>query len=343
MKFKTRIILSKNLSLLFGNFEIITIEPFDIKTSEEYIEHWLHGLNPDTALRNFIVHFTGGHPFYLKVMVEAILKSGFTNLVDVIENLLFDSSGILNQRFSNYLKLFLDTPYSQEYTSILYLISSGHNRLKDILHILHKQRKELLLRINYLLELDVITRSGDFLRINDRVFSFWLKFVYQGKVHSLTFDAKNQKTIFRDSIEAMIQEFLLSAERPVAERVVDLMRLFEDEIIQIEMKKLRLNRFREIKTLEFNNRGLKNGLIGRSNDSLWIIAFKHDLLTEEDISEFTKECKKYRHRLQRKIIIALHDIDANARLKALEEKVWTWNLDNLNRILDVFSKPRIIV
>jgi hypothetical protein len=141
----------------------------------------------------------------------------------------------------------------------------------------------------------------------------------------------------------MIQEFLLSAERPVAERVVDLMRLFEDEIIQIEMKKLRLNRFREIKTLEFNNRGLKNGLIGRSNDSLWIIAFKHDLLTEEDISEFTKECKKYRHRLQRKIIIALHDIDANARLKALEEKVWTWNLDNLNRILDVFSKPRIIV
>ena len=37
MKFKTRSVLSKDLSLLFGNFELLTVEPFDIKTSEEYL------------------------------------------------------------------------------------------------------------------------------------------------------------------------------------------------------------------------------------------------------------------------------------------------------------------
>jgi hypothetical protein len=38
----------------------------------------------------------------------------------------------------------------------------------------------------------------------------------------------------------------------------------------------------------------------------------------------------------------LQDIDANSRLKALEEKIWTWDLNNLNHMMDLFAKPRII-
>ena len=60
---------------------------------------------------------------------------------------------------------------------------------------LGEKKKELILKISHLLEIDTITRSGDFLKINDRVFSFWIKFVYQEKLQSLTFDAKNQKPL----------------------------------------------------------------------------------------------------------------------------------------------------
>jgi len=342
MKFKTKAILSKNLSLLFGNFEVITIEPFDIKVSEKYLEYRLSGLNLNNSLKNFLVHFTGGYPLYLEVISDALLKQSEFHLADILENLLFDSSGILNQRFSNYIKRFLDSTHSNDYISILYLIARGRNKIKDIAHILHKNRKELMSRINHLLELDTITRSADFLKINDRVFGFWLKFVYQEKLHSLTFDAKNQKAKFRDNIEDMIQDFFLNAQRPLTERLTEVLLLFEDEIMQLERRKIRLNHFREIKPLEFNNRNLKDGLIGRSNDSLWIMAFKQDLLTEDDIAEFAKECKKYRHKLQRKIIITLQDIDANTRLKALEERIWAWDINNLNQILDLFSKPWVV-
>lgn len=342
LKFKSRAVLSKNLSLLFGNFEVLTVEPFNIATSEEYLRQKLSGVNLNQGFKNFIVHFTGGYPLYLEVISEAILKTGRENLADIIENILFDSCGILNQRFSNYLKRFLDSAHSQEYLSILYFISSGHNKLKDIAHILRKTKKELGLRLNHLLELDTITRSGDFLKINDRVFGFWIRFVYQEKLRSLTFDAKNQKAVFRKNIEGMIEEFIFSAQKPVMERMSELLRLFEDEVVQIEKKRLRLNHFREIKPLEFRNRGMREGLICRSCDSLWIMAFKHGLLTEEDISEFSKECKKYRHKLQRKIIVVFNDIDTNAKLRALEEKIWTWDLNNLNQVMDLFYKPGII-
>ena len=342
MKFKTKMVLSKNLSLLFGNFEVVTIEPFDIKTSEDYLDYKLKGINTDAALKNFLVHFTGGCPLYLEVISEALLKSTQAPLADILENLLCDASGILNQRFSNYIKRFLDLPNTNDYIAILHLIASGRNKIKDIAHILRKQKKELTLRTNYLLELDTITRSGDFLKVNDRVFGFWLRFVYQEKLQSLTFDAKNQKALFREKIEEMIHEFILSAQKPILERTMELFRLFEDEIMQMERKKIRLSHFREIKPLEFRNRSLKEGLIGRSNDSVWIMALKHDPVTEEDITEFSRECKKYRHKLQRKIILAFQDIDTNTRLRALEEKVWTWDINNLNQILDLFSKPRII-
>jgi hypothetical protein len=343
MKFKAKAILSKDLSLLFGNFHLITVEPFDIKASEQYLKQRLHNLNLNSGLLDFIVNFTGGHPFYLEVISEALLKLNFDNLTGVLEDLLFNPSGILNQKFSNYLKRFLDAPFSQDYISILHLISSGRNKLKDIAHILHRPKKELAVRINRLLELDTVTRSGDFLKINDRVFSFWLKFVYQEKLNSLTFDAKNQKELFKNNIDNMIQEFLLSAKRPMPERITELLRLFEDETMQLERKKIKLTHFREIKTLEFNNENMKEGLIARSNDSLWIVAFKHDLLTENDISEFVKECRKFHFKLQKKIIIALQDIDTNARLRAFEEKILTWDLNNLNQILDLFYKPRVIL
>ena len=342
MKFKTRAILSKNLSLLFGNFELMEVEPFDVRTSEEYLCRKFSELSLEPGIKNFIVNFTGGYPFYLELITDAMLKPGHQDVVDVLENLLFESSGILNQKFSNYLKRFLDSNYNQQYLSILYLVASGHNKVKDVAHLAHLAKKDLSARINSLLEFDALSKHGDFLKINDRIFAFWLKFVYQEKINSLTFDARNQKSIFRAYVENNLMEFLKNSGRPITERLTELLHLFSDDTLQIDKKRLRLSHFREIKPLEFTNRNLKDGLIGRSSDSLWIIAFKHDLLTEEDVADFAKECKRYRHKMQKKIIVSLKDIDANARLRALEEKILTWDLNNLNQLLDLFSKPRVI-
>ena len=342
-KFRTHQILSKNLSLLFGNFEVISVEPFDICTSDKFLRQRLEDKILDAASRNFIIHFTGGFPLYLEVISEAINKHAQNNLSEILEDLLFEPSGVLNQRFINFIKRFQDISHNNDYISILYLISSGRNKVKDIACLLKKQKKELDLRINKLLELDTVSRSGDFLKINDRVLAFWIKFVYQEKMQSLSFDDKGQKAKFRDQILEMIDEFKQHAQKPVIERLRDVLYLFEDDLYQFERKKIRLNHFREIKPVEFNNRLIKQGIIGRSNDSLWIMAFKQDLLTEEDIAEFSRECKKYRHnKLQRKVIVTLKEIDANTRLRALEEKIWAWDINNLNQFLDLYSKPWVI-
>lgn len=341
--FRAKAILSKELSLLFGNFQIVEVEPFDAQTTEEYLSYKLEGVNIEPGLKNFLAHFTAGHPFYLEIIVNLLLKSEQVNLVDLLEDMLFESSGILNQRFHNYLKRFESVKYGSDYISILYLVSRGQNKIKDLIHITRKPKKELESRINYLFSVDALSRNGDFLRLNDRVFSFWLRFVYQEKMRSFTFDAQNQKSVFRKNIDDMVKEFLDSAGISVSQRIKELLNLFADDSIQVEKKRLKLAHFREIKRVEFNNSGIREGLICRSSDSLWIVAFKPGPLNEMDISEFSRECKKYRYKLQRKIIITLRDMDANSRLRALEEKIITWDLNKLNQILDLYSRPRIVV
>lgn len=341
--YKARGILSKDLSLLFGNFEQVLVEPFDIKTSEHFLNHALKDKCAHEPFKNFIINFTGGYPFYLSLISEALRQPLEKSLTDILEEMLFAPSGILHQRFSAQLKHFRDSAKGSELIlKCLYLIAEGRNKIKDMAHLLHKTKRELDAPITMLLELDTITRSGDFLQINDRVFAFWLTFVHQGKLKSLTFDAKNQKLIFRQKIEEMIREFIVTAKKPVTERVMELLKLFEDDSMQIEKKRVRLTHFREIKPVEFKNINLKDWLVCRSEDSLWLIAFTQEALTESDITEFTKECKRYRHKAQKKILVTFNDIDTNSRLRAMEEKIWMWDVNSVNQMLDLYSKPRII-
>ncbi|MFC1658326.1 ATP-binding protein [Candidatus Omnitrophota bacterium] len=347
-KFKAKKVLSSNLALLFGNFETIELAPFDLRTTQDFIESKLTHAVISKSLVDFLIHFTGGCPLYLKIISDILLQAdepvSKEKLAEIIQDLMFVESGILNQRFNNYLKsLFANSKLVPEYQELLHLIADGHNRLKDIAACLRRSKTLIVSRLNLLLEYDVVAKSGDFFFICDRVFGFWLRFVYHKKLNSLTFDTEKQKKNFRIKIEGMIEQFVSANRKSVGERTLELLRLFEDELIQIRTKKIRLTHFREVKTLKFLHSRLDVGLLGRSKHSLWVMAVKSDILTEDDIIDFARQCHRLRYaKPQRKVIITNSSIDTNVRLKAMEERVLTWNLDDLNQILDLYNKPRII-
>ncbi len=341
-KARARSLLAKNLSLLFGNFEVTSVDPFDIHTSEEFLHRRLPMGEVTKGIVDFIVNFTGGNPFYLDLIATALQQPHHHSLAEILVDLLFESTGILHQRFSNSVKRYTDGPHSKDFVAILHTVASGHTKIKDIAHLLRKSEKDLAAKITALIDGDVLTRTGDFLTVNDRVFGFWLRFVYQEKLQSLTFDSRRQRDVFLRHVESLIQDFLRHAQKTFPERMSELLHLFEDEVIQIDKKRVRLDRFREIKPITMGGKLLREGIIGRSQDTVWIVAYKREQITEDDVTEFARECKRYRNKQQRKIIISFNDIDANARLRALEEKIWTWNLDNLNRLFDLYARPRVV-
>ena len=66
-------ILSEKLSLLFGNFEMIAVDPLDPQTSREFIEETLQGIRIKEPLRDFLVDFTGGYPLYLHLICKFVI------------------------------------------------------------------------------------------------------------------------------------------------------------------------------------------------------------------------------------------------------------------------------
>ena len=85
-----------------------------------------------------------------------------------------------------------------------------------------------------------------------------------------------------------------------------------------------------------------NYAIAQSKDGCWIYQAVAREIDENSISEFTAFCKGLKCKTLRKVIIALDGIDTNAKMLAKEAKIWIWGLEDLNFLMDVFRKPRII-
>ncbi|MFH1622427.1 MAG: ATP-binding protein [Candidatus Omnitrophota bacterium] len=352
--YKTRAkkIIQDELSLLFGNFEIVELNNFDSKTSNILIKNRLKNVSMSQDMCNFLINFTAGHPFYLDRIVQHIHQNSFlmeTNTVTPfvfiysLEGILFNNWGVLNLRFQNYIDML--TKNKTDVLNILLLIAQGKNRIKELSSILHKNYRDINQKLSRLIESNIVSRAGSFYSIEDRLFNFWLNFVYLEKLNNLSQNYQEQIISFRKNIEQSLLEFIEISKKDIEQRLYDLFIQFSNDSVRIGKNKIMLSRFKDIKPLSFEGRYIKRGFFCQSEEDSWIIGFKNGDITEESVSEFIKESKNMQNkdRPLRRLIIGLDKTEINARLLAKEEKIFTWDIDNLNVLLDLYGKPRLIL
>lgn len=345
-------ILINDLSLLFGNFEMIELGALDTPSSQSLVRHILDTiLIPDDLMR-FLIHFTGGHPFYLKAICqEAKLlcqASGRASLVkssiaETLERVLFDEWGIFHLKFTATLTSMAQGKNKNVLIYLLDAIANGHNKAKDLCARFRQPRAEITQRLNRLVESGILAKDGSFYLISDRLMAFWLKYVHAEKQASLTPDFNEQAVHFRKKIETEIDGFITASRVGFADRMIELFNRFEGDDIQIDRKRFQLDTFKEVKIVHFDSARLKLGLFGKSSDNLWLAALKEDGIQEQDINEFIQGCQKFGpQKTIQKIIIGLGDIERNARLLAKESHIMTWDIAHINHLFDLYGKPRII-
>ena len=175
------------------------------------------------------------------------------------------------------------------------------------------------------------------------MFSFWLKVVYLKKLDDIiNFGMEDPTSSFKSKIQEIVENFIRISEKSISERITELFNLFENESIQMNGYKYRLFRFKEIAPTTFKSINNNDGLIAHSKNILWLFLLKENTLREEDVTKFISECKNHKHKPQRRIIVATEDTDPNAKLKALQEKIWIWNLKDLNLFLHLHNKHCIV-
>ncbi len=346
---KIKKILSEKLALLFGNFEKIELDAFDSKMSKEFIRKRLNPIKAQEDIINFIVYFVDGHPYYLDVIVDK-LNTALSSmkfkiitkniLFDILTDELFNSKGTFNQYFMNSIASFQIQGTRRFLSNVTLSLAEGNYKIKDISSSLPKGEKDITKKLDRLDELNFISKKGIFYRFNDRVMEFWLKNIYNRKQKSYITNIEEQIQNFKNNLNRIFVEFTENSKNSITARIEALLRCFNNEIVEIDKKSHKLPRFSSIACLDESKPNFITCLTDSGKKWIFIIEDKEikeqELLYNIGFINAQKDISKI-------VLVSLVGLDANARLVAKESKMWIWELEDINYMMDVYKRYRIVL
>jgi len=285
---QSRQILSEDLQLLFGNFEVLELKEFDFATSKNFLLSKLESYGIADKHLRFLIGFTEGHPFYLSAisskLKELLLKSGkqkvTTSLLEqTIGEVLFNLHGQLNQHFTNIIYRHCSSKNGVDILSVLVSISEGNHKLQSLTSISSNSHKELSSTICDLENKGLIEKVGVFNRIADLPLRFWLKSVYYKRRIDFAQDPLLLEKTFIVDIKKISSEFEKESSKDLYEKITDLLKTFKDEIVEIDHKRYRLPIFSDVATRIIGENGPY--IIGHTKGKNWIFQIRERRVAEK--------------------------------------------------------------
>lgn len=348
-----RKILSEKLSLLFGHFEVIDIEPFTLAASQEFITHNLGEIQMKDQLKNFVVDFTGGHPFYLNMLLGELVQLCHVHrqgeiflpfLSLAVENTIFSRWGILSRHFEILTESLAYPKDAQGTARLLIALAEQKNNIADIIPAAELKKTAVKQKIAKLIESGLVDRSGNFYYLKDKLFRYWIKYVLKRRLHLIGLDPREERVRFREEFAKAVGDFQLAAQKDMALRITELLTCFDDAAFNFHGRRYPLPSFKKFKSSKVHvspDREL-DVIKAYSSDGPWLVVLNEQDLSEADMGVLLSEVKKSGQRPSKKVIVSLKGLDSPVRLKALQEKMWIWNEGELNFLFNMYNKPYIV-
>lgn len=345
----SRLILSEKLSLLFGNFERIHLEPFTFEVASTFIERKMEPARMPDDLKKYLIALTDGHPFFLNVICskarQLTLLLGRNTLdqevfVESLKELFFDSEGVLNQYFVNVVARWAGR-FKGEHLVVLVQLAHSFNKLKDLALSIRKSERETSRQLKELVDAELIVKNGVFYHFHDKLFRFWLKHVYHPKEFSLLVNAHSKGANFRLELHKHIDAFMGSSRVSPRRRIVDLFRRFRNELVEFDSKGRQMPAFEEILD-EGETLAGPRPIVAKTPGQSWVCQVLEDKSTEKDVLDFLRQSAAFKSSRTRRILVTLNGMDPNAKLLAKNKKIWTLNLQKINTLMDFYGQSKII-
>lgn len=345
---QAREILSEKLSLLFGNFETCELETFDASSAVDFINFRVCTNTLPKQFINFLVAFTGGHPFYLDSILlnlddnlSAASKDNQINAITkTFAEVLFDSKGILNQHFANVVSEL--EKVDERYVPILLAVANGNKKAQSISTASHLKAPELRPLLDRLIDFGWVVKHGVFYLIRDKVFEFWLRNVHQNKEYLLDVGYEPKISKFNLEIKEYLNKYAEASKQDYIQRISELFISFDGELVEIDKRSFRFPGFNTADVRHTETGGVSY-LFLSNTECLWAFLIGLTALRESDITDFLSYCKQQKKDVKRRIMISPSEMDANTKLIAKEAKTWIWALKELNELVDIAGKQRMVL
>jgi hypothetical protein len=350
-----RRILTEQLTLLFGSFEIIEVNPFNLRQSHAFIASRMGSVRLGMPLRNFLADFTGGRPLYLDILLNELVNLSAIYkqpevysplLTQAIENVVFSRWGVLSRHFELVVLKLGAGKTSRLVSDLLIAMARGACRVKDIAHSAGAAKLSLVTqKLNFLADEDIVEKNGSHFHIKDKLFRYWIRYVFSRRLHSIELELQQSARDFKNEVVRGINDFNAACGQDLAARVTDLLHCFDNDCVNVQGRKYRLPAFTDVQRLESSSAGGVSGdsLLAQTSSGPWFLALKRGPLSEADINGVAQEVLRAGVKPHRCVIVSLASMDDGARLKALEERMWVWNEPELNSLMNLFNKPYIFI
>jgi len=343
--FRARAILRERLQLLFGQFELIALEPPDSRHAAAWVQQELRALKGAKTVSPFLIRWLGAHPWYLSVFLKRLKELLVLRqsrevtaalFVQTAWDVLGSPEGILHQWCASRTESLAQTRQGTRATEVLIQIASGARTMTEIGK--RVGRAGLPGTLQLLLAQDLVQRKGMCWVIPDSVLRCWLAAVLPVQRSGSGLGDGAVRERFEQYLSAAWNQWVQSTQLSFPEQVTRLLTNFRDDTISLDSKTGRLQRFSTVAVqppVEAQDSSVY--LIAEGEGRRWCCTVQEGLVDEPTIARFDAFCRTQTPRPSRKIVISRRGVDDNARLFAKAKNMWVWAADDLEVLLDLYG------
>jgi len=342
-----RKILSEELSLLFGGFKVIDIEPLMQKETRIFIERVCEKTKISDSLKDFLFAFTGGHPFYLDVILQRLnlLKEYGTERVSpkalgrILAELLFHRNGIINLFFTDMLDGLEASLRRSDIIDVVraFLITG---RVQDVVRTSKVPLKDVTLILNNLLDAGMISKSGSLYVVTDVVFRTWVELKSKPRNFSFDFLADENANGPAKDMESKISDFQAERRKSFDKKLVDLISSFKNNYFFIDERERILPVLKYDKQQDVNTGCTFITMQGKKR---WLFVVSSNKVTEEALHTILHSINELKYDVGRIVLIVSSDIEDTAKLFAKQKSIWIWDREDLNRLFQFYKGYNVVI
>ncbi len=348
--YRARVILRERLQLLFGQFELLSLDALEPQNAAAWVQQELRGLKGAKALSPFLVRWLGASPWYLSVFLKRLKEvAALRDTAELTEALFFQTAwdvlgspeGPLHQSCAARMDALVHLRHGARALEALSSIATGARTSTDIGRRIG--RADLAVALQLLVEHDVVQRKGTCWLIPDPILRCWLTAILPAQRASGIADRLAQRARFEQYLSGTWRQWLHVSQLSFPEQVTRLFTNFRDDTMSIDSKTGRLPRFQTVTAQRPPTPSSEMYLVADGAGKRWCCTLQEGVVDENAIANFDAFCRTQSPKPSRKVVIARSQIDDNARLLAKAHNMWVWASEDLNVLLELYGQGRTAV
>ncbi|MDD4294075.1 MAG: hypothetical protein PHP69_01010 [Candidatus Omnitrophica bacterium] len=343
---KAENIMSEQLNLLFGNFELIHINNGIFFNNYMRLKKSLSVNNVSPFFISFLANYLGDNVSYYDYAVNCLNEfkrtdNEINDLASLMELLVYRKESYLFQRFMKRMDIICAKIKNYPTAlKILHYISKGYTRKSDINNLNLCKPRDLETIISKFDDLGYLENAGNMCRIKDSLFSFWVSNVFVFYFVMPITNTLRRRIAWRHAVFENIDLFREDFFRDKVSKILGLMSSFDDDIIKCGAKNYILPKLTKNRVMNDPTEDNLSILIGEGREVVFA-GIKDGNTDDNDIFNFIEKGKNLNGKKIKKIFISLSSIPSTAKVIAKDHNIMAWDIEEVNYLLKMYNHPVI--